>query len=137
MRIHRGKIKGSNRWVEGYLLVCGVTDKNFILPTGNIIKVLKEGSEIESADCIKLFAYEVIPETVGQCSGLPDRNENMIFAGDIVKFDNDKLGYVVYDEDETEFGIVYDENIYCGLGRNYIGEALEVVGNIYDNPIPI
>lgn len=47
--------------------------------------------------------------------------------------DNGDYGAVIYDADETEFGIEY-YNIYRSLGKNYYPENIEVIGNIYDNP---
>lgn len=79
----------------------------------------------------------VNPETVGQYTGMLDKNGTKIFEGDIIDFlyrsDGDDYGIVQYDVDETEFAIVYD-SIYTGLGRQYHSRDIEVIGNIYDNP---
>jgi uncharacterized phage protein (TIGR01671 family) len=81
--------------------------------------------------------YPVYADTVGQYTGLTDKNGTKIFEGDILDFsdrsDGDGYGVVVYDTNETEFGIVYD-SIYEGLGRHYYSKDIEVIGNIYDNP---
>jgi uncharacterized phage protein (TIGR01671 family) len=79
----------------------------------------------------------VNPETVGQYTGMLDKNGTKIFEGDICNFSNrsdiDNYGVVVYDADETEFGIDYGST-YLGLGRHYHSRDVEVIGNIYDNP---
>jgi hypothetical protein len=77
----------------------------------------------------------VDPETLGQFTGLTDENDVKIFEGDIVKtYDPDDIpAVVVYDESETQYGIVIDNIYYC-LGAQFRGIDLEVVGNIYDNP---
>lgn len=78
----------------------------------------------------------VNPETVGQYTGMLDKNGTKIFEGDICNFSNrsdiDNYGVVVYDADETEFGIDYGST-YLGLGRHYHSRDVEVIGNIYDN----
>ncbi|HJI56698.1 MAG TPA: YopX family protein [Oscillospiraceae bacterium] len=79
---------------------------------------------------------DVDSKTVGQYTGLKDKNGNKIFEGDIVDFpdrsDSESYGVVEYDTNETEFGIVYD-SIYEGLGRQYHSRDIEVIGNIFDN----
>ena len=77
----------------------------------------------------------VHPETVGQYTGLEDKNGTKIFEGDIVKrFWFDKM--CIYQID-------YDNVLARFVGRagiNFIAfycdsEEFEVVGNIYDNKL--
>lgn len=73
-------------------------------------------------------AYEVIPETVGQFTGLTDENSKKIFEGDIVKaITCDVFGEcfeAVVTADLDDFSLMLD--------IEYSNE-LEVVGNIHDN----
>ena len=81
--------------------------------------------------------WHIDADTVGQYTGLTDKNGTKIFEGDIIDFlyrsGYDDYGIVQYDADETEFGFVYN-SIYEGLGRHYQSKDIEVIGNIYDNP---
>ena len=81
--------------------------------------------------------YPVYADTVGQYTGMKDKNGKRIFEGDIIDFSDrsysDGYGVVRYDAEGTEFEFVYDD-LYEGLGRCYYPEDVEVIGNIYDNP---
>lgn len=86
----------------------------------------------------------VIPETVGQFTGLTDKNGKKIFEGDIVRDSYNSVGIV-------EFGTgTFDSGVYCYTGwhrRERDGcvdhtelhdygwpKEFEVIGNIHDNP---
>ena len=78
-------------------------------------------------------ARAVIPETVGQYTGLTDKNGTKIFEGDIVLFNVDERGVVYYDNEETSFMMEYG-NCIVQMGYCFCSRDLEVIGNIHDNP---
>ncbi len=76
--------------------------------------------------------YKVIPETVGQYTGLTDKNGKKIFEGDIIQFCTGmKLYYIV------EFnlrGFIVRRYDICDEIINVYNCPCEVIGNIHDDP---
>ena len=114
--LFRGKRIGKNEWVEGDLIH---------LPNG--IAILANG-----------YAY-VIPETVGQYTGLKDKNGKKIFERDIVycKSRLDNANMVVIFEC-GQFRMVPSENYHSYQTNSGFYDIncfdKEVIGNIHDNP---
>ena len=86
---------------------------------------------------------DIIPETLGQFTGLTDKNGLKIFEGDICKFREWErgemcwVGEVLYEH--QQFIISGGPNEECSTEfflqmSRFIPENIEVIGNIHDNP---
>lgn len=84
-------------------------------------------------------AFKVIPETIGQYTGLMDENGIKIFEGDILKCESSyDVEYMVVIFEHGEFHLVdckkYKNYTEC-CGYKYFGRLnTKVINNIYDNP---
>ena len=131
--IFRGKRLDNGEWVEGDLL----ENDNYSFPMKMIGRVImsrdKQTNEL-SFDGFDLC--EVDPSTVGQFTGLLDKNGKRIFEGDIVV----KRTY----NGNKNFAVSFGGGMFhCGYGggsstptHRYTLEdkQIRVIGNIQDNP---
>ncbi len=120
--IWRGKRTDNGEWIEGYYSEFEIAKKAIpcIIPFSPLTNVFPDNG-----------VYQVNPSTLGECTGLRDRNGKLIFEGDIVT--HDKLIFVVeWDSDRATFVIRYFNIV--SVFTMLCGWELEVIGNIHDNP---
>lgn len=126
--LFRGKRIDNGEWVYGNLEQD--IDANTAKITGYDYFVDQDGIKHR-----KMFYHEVKPETVGQYTGIIDKNYDRIFEHDIMKFCDD-------DGEESYYKIewnlyrwtVIDENGNVDDLDNFFCNMSAVVGNIFDNP---
>ena len=117
--LFRGKTK-DGRWVYGQLWVNRTATREtayIVLDDGNL--------------------EEVEPSTVGQYTGLTDKNGVKIFEGDVVRYLNSiesGTGVVTFDTCAYQFNWIDIDEANSLLMYFQCSEEMEVIGNIHDNP---
>ena len=114
--LFRGKTTVTGNWICGCLGRNTSTDAPQILPEGHCSYSL------------------VIPETVGQFTGLTDCNGKKIFEGDIVKLfykDGFEVGLIGWSNIDVRYKFASPDGTAYGFD---VTDTFEVIGNIHDNP---
>ncbi|EJY7350909.1 YopX family protein [Listeria monocytogenes] len=116
----RGKIVGAEGFVYGKLLAPLASGNAYIAYDVNEVRSFVYISRSEKVD----------PETVGQYTGLKDKNGKKIFEGDICWEEHNEC-YGVVKFEEGKFLYVW-ENIAEDLWE--VADDIEICGNIHENP---
>lgn len=86
-------------------------------------------------DTYGISGIEVDHSTIGQYTGLTDKNGTRIFEGDIVKYGDTAHKVVFENRNGTAyFGLVYSGIETLPFGHYQDFEQIEVIGNIFENP---
>lgn len=119
--LFRGKRTDNGEWVEGYLYIT-------------------QNGEYEISNYCKYYDWErytyiVIPETVGQYTGLLDKNGKKIFEGDIIQsLETKETAVVQWFPEHSAFMVWCKSSNEVGFLYECTKSNIEVIGNIYDNP---
>lgn len=127
----RGKSKSTGEWVEGYYV-----GDNTIIPFNEVVYDL---------GCIDTSSsHECYPDTIGQFTGLYDKNGKKIYEGDIVltPFIDPIFGDLVGEDLCVKRQVKFNDGSFVvneGNGFIYLecftrNNHIEICGNIHDNP---
>ena len=113
--LFRGKRVDNGEWIKGFYAENG------------------HGSSNIQPKC-KFFGYLVKPETVGQYTGLLDKNGNKIFEGDILESDSERF-VVDWDDEFSGFYLTNVNPRYQGVAMfANVADDGYIIGNVHDNP---
>lgn len=142
--LFRGKRKDNGAWVEATSILSardGKAKDFYIGAKGDMDLYADTDYNLHGiALSDRVLYYLVDPETVGQYTGLTDKNGKKIFEGDILRWvgpdgEGGKV-YVEYAEGVFGFLSVECPNTPPVLFADFEdgNQTLEVIGNIHDNP---
>lgn len=131
--LFRGKTKDKEKWVYGAYIKDESPDSDGDILIVDQTKYYVFKQNWLETECVDI----VIPETVGQYTGLIDKNGKKIFEGDILSFE-DSMG-------NSEYCVVEYGNFNCNFCDGVYGwffkdgdirfyKSYKIVGNVYDNP---
>lgn len=131
--LFRGKDADNGEWVYGYYAHL----KNMHDVKADIIYT---GYADMYMGSILSESYEVNPKTIGQYTGLKDKNGTRVFEGDIVKYteididgsDDKYIGVIYYNQSKANY-VIQKRKYMVNFVTSWIGDV-EVIGNIHDNP---
>lgn len=124
----RGKDIETGEWINGDLV-----QRMGYMPS--IMFPYESNGKVRYGECA------VERNTVGQFTGLLDKNSREIYEGDIIGCDSPEVKHLIfYNEKQGRFMAALDGDIkndfigVCGLDNGVWMAKKEVIGNIHDNP---
>lgn len=133
----RGRAVEKWKWVYGFYLTLEDLWRKPIDGKERITRRIYSGC---ADSCVSSDGYdfsgdwnEVIPETVGQFTGVCDKNGKEIFEGDILNTEKYQIVEVIFDNGAFMTRYFLNNGMEHRIMFWDLGD-MEVIGNIHDNP---
>lgn len=133
----RGRATGKNTeafvdvgdWVHGYYYF----DRTNL--SHRIITMLEAESGGLGSGLVESWV-EIDPDTLGQFTGLTDKNKKEAFEGDIARENDGRIYTVNWNDSEGRYGLVTVEEFYGTRGERHFRDiqVMEIIGNKFENP---
>lgn len=136
----RGKIIDTGEWVYGYYVHLKDTSRKPMKGrervTHRIYTGMADTCAVSDGYDFSPSWYEVVPYTVGQCTGLYDKDGREIYEGDIIKNCKGKIKLNnTFTLDNFEiFEVKYEDASFNISSLSLVTNYIKVIGDIYDNP---
>ena len=143
--LFKAKRVDNGEWVQGYLFDDGFENGRIFI--GGLVIEKYNGTACDDWNVTGIDFCEVDPSTICQCAGLKDKNGNLIWENDIIKYHfRDLYAQIRYGAYQNCFDSQKAEHIGFYVdwseSRNYRKDLgywinivnAEVVGNVFDNP---
>ena len=126
--LFRGKRLDNGEWIQGDIVQ---------FPVHGVVRIVEQEPSYKDA--------EVDSDTVGQYTGLTDKNGRKIFEGDIIHLEYSQVFFGGEYFGEYTAEVSYKEGCFITDGINngdeietplsgFDNDELEIIGNIHDNP---
>lgn len=128
--LFRGKRVDNGEWVYGYVLI---DNAQCSWKNNGKCKCQHDGTDAF------MFVWndyghgyddiEVVPDTIGQYTGIKDKNGKRIFENDIIQYDEEQFPFEFCGPEI----VTWDYGVLSTIEEHLI-EYCEIIGNIHDNP---